>query len=152
MEVQRTPLPQTVEEAYEYAQKNCRIVPWAPYGQHIQLRCKNHPQLSWSTKNIRFIGARSVFFGLNGIKEAECSCSINRLEPVIPENWKDLVVPLSIIKCSCCKEELQEEREHTHLSCCECFDKRCGFVYYEKDGRREFRSQTDQDPCKAGKR
>lgn len=31
-------------------------------GVHISLRCKNHPNLRWSTKNIGWIGARSIFF------------------------------------------------------------------------------------------
>lgn len=42
-----------------------------PYGQHIRLTCKHHPDLRWSTKNIAPIGARSIFFlGDSG----ECSC------------------------------------------------------------------------------
>ena len=60
-----------------------RITKKAPYGQHIGLCCRNHPNLRWSTKNIAPIGARSIFFDLYDVcKEPECSCSINMLEPV----------------------------------------------------------------------
>lgn len=45
----------------------------APYGQHIALTCKNHPNLRWSTKNIAPIGARNIFF--SSWPEPECSCS-----------------------------------------------------------------------------
>jgi hypothetical protein len=31
-------------------------------GVHISLRCKVHPHLRWHTKNIGWIGARSIFF------------------------------------------------------------------------------------------
>lgn len=63
-----------------------RIVDFAPYGRHIALRCKNHPHLRWSTKNIDFIGARSVFYDLRGeMTEQECVCPIQDLEPVPQE-------------------------------------------------------------------
>lgn len=69
-----------------------RIVKWAPYGQHIKLACRNHPELRWSTKNIDNIGARSIFFlGVEGETEPfpsspECSCSVLDLHPVVPDN------------------------------------------------------------------
>ncbi len=60
-------------------QRDHTIDPSQPYGQHISLYCVNHPNLRWSTKNIDFIGARSIFyFG----REPECSCSISDLEVV----------------------------------------------------------------------
>jgi hypothetical protein len=60
-----------------------RIVKQAPYGQHIDLRCKNHPHLRWSTKNISHIGARKVFYDLMDVcDEPECSCPLSDLEPV----------------------------------------------------------------------
>lgn len=60
-----------------------RITPFAPYGQHINVTCKHHPHLNWSTKNIECIGSRSVFY--YNLKEAECKCSIRDMVPVIPE-------------------------------------------------------------------
>lgn len=55
-----------------------RIIRQAEYGEHIALTCKNHPQLIWSTKNISHIGARTIYFDLDGVcKESECTCSIN---------------------------------------------------------------------------
>lgn len=50
------------------------------YGRHIALRCKNHPHLRWSTKNIAPIGARSIFF--SGNFGEECDCSGDLLEVV----------------------------------------------------------------------
>lgn len=29
---------------------------------HVSLTCRNHPDLRWMTKNIDYIGARSIFF------------------------------------------------------------------------------------------
>ena len=60
-----------------------RITTKAPYGQHIDLQCVNHPDLRWSTKNIDFIGARTIFYAL-GVSNAprECSCPRKDLEPV----------------------------------------------------------------------
>jgi len=39
-------------------------------GTHIPLRCVNHPDLRWTTKNIGFVGARSILFAgdVNGGK------------------------------------------------------------------------------------
>jgi hypothetical protein len=54
-----------------------------PYGRHVALRCKNHPHLRWSTKNIAPIGARNIFF-LGKPGEVECSCSGSDLEVVPP--------------------------------------------------------------------
>jgi hypothetical protein len=62
-----------------------RITEAAPYGQHIDLRCKNHPELgaAWSTKNIAPIGSRRIFFDLLGvIRKPECACPLSTLEPV----------------------------------------------------------------------
>lgn len=39
---------------------------------HIELKCKNHPDLRWSTKNIDFIGARGIFF--SSYQGGECAC------------------------------------------------------------------------------
>jgi hypothetical protein len=55
-----------------------------PYGQHIALHCVNHPELSWSTKNIAPIGARSIFFhGEPG--QSECSCPCSDLRVTLPK-------------------------------------------------------------------
>lgn len=62
---------------------DARIVKSAPYGAHIQLRCKNHPNLRWSTKNISHIGARTLFYALEDYQAPpECDCPIGDLEPV----------------------------------------------------------------------
>jgi hypothetical protein len=50
-----------------------------PYGQHIAVRCKNHPDKVYSTKNIAPIGARSLFPQFSG---PECECSIADMEVV----------------------------------------------------------------------
>ena len=66
-----------------------KIVQSAPYGQHIALTCKNHPELRWSTKNIRPIGCRSIFFDDWDTKTnkllRECSCSLYDLIPLETE-------------------------------------------------------------------
>lgn len=139
MEITHTPLPTTLEEAYKYAQINSRIVPWAPYGQHIGLTCKNHPELSWSTKNISYIGARSIFYDYKG--HGECGCSGHDLEVKVPQNWQSLLVPLAIIKCHCCSEELHEERDRNSTHCSPCFNAHC---MYPEAGKVHI--------CKAGKK
>lgn len=65
------------DEQAERIQKNNTIDPNQPYGQHIALTCKNHPELRWSTKNIDFIGARSIFYFSQ--TKAECDCSARDL-------------------------------------------------------------------------
>lgn len=46
----------------ERIQQTRTIDPNQPHGQHISLTCKNHPTKRWHTKNIDFIGARTIFF------------------------------------------------------------------------------------------
>jgi hypothetical protein len=120
--VERTPLPQTIAEAFEYADKNLRIVPWAAYGQHVELRCSVHTDKRWTTKNIDSIYARSIFHvcktgdhcGVGGMtclhhhNDGDVDCS-GELEPVIPEDWMQRIVPLAIWKCVQCDRELKEE-------------------------------------------
>jgi hypothetical protein len=62
-------------------QRECTIDPDQPYGEHIALTCRNHPELTWTTKNIDFIGARSIFFasGRTAPYPDECSCSARDL-------------------------------------------------------------------------
>ncbi|OGR85639.1 MAG: hypothetical protein A2901_07790 [Elusimicrobia bacterium RIFCSPLOWO2_01_FULL_54_10] len=50
-------------------------------GDHIDLTCKNHPELRWSTKNIGTIGDRNIFFSRNLIVAGivECECPIGEL-------------------------------------------------------------------------
>ena len=55
------------------------IDPTQEYGQHIALTCVNHQDLRWSTKNIGWIGARSIFYSGRFDGQAECSCSIRDL-------------------------------------------------------------------------
>ena len=60
-----------------------RITTKAPYGQHIMLTCKNHPEKFWSTKNIDSIGSRTIFYLEEASKMgAECACSFRDLVPV----------------------------------------------------------------------
>lgn len=60
-----------------------RITKKAEYGRHIALRCKNHPDLRWSTKNIAPIGCRTIFYNLHGdAMPPECDCPLSALEPV----------------------------------------------------------------------
>ena len=61
-----------------------RIVETAPYGEHIQLTCKNHPNLRWSTKNIAPIGCRSIFYNLQNDSDigSSCNCDVDSLIPV----------------------------------------------------------------------
>ena len=74
-----------------------RIVTHAPYGEHIPLTCRNHRHLRWPTKNISFIGARTIFFDLMGEchapegstiddreSERECRCSAFDLVALAP--------------------------------------------------------------------
>jgi|LakMenE18May11ns_1017448.scaffolds.fasta_scaffold9936052_6 hypothetical protein len=62
-----------------------RITDLYPDG-HIPLRCKNHPDKRWSTKNISHIGARSIFYNLDNdpTMGEECACYIRDLEVVAP--------------------------------------------------------------------
>jgi hypothetical protein len=60
----------------ERIQRTQTIDPSQPYGQHIALTCKNHPNLRWSTKNIDFIGARSIFYFSETLPECSCSASL----------------------------------------------------------------------------
>ena len=61
----------------ERIQAEDTIDPTQPYGQHIKLSCRNHPNLRWSTKNIDYIGARSIFY--DSPTQPECECSITEL-------------------------------------------------------------------------
>ena len=64
---------------------NNRITTQFQWGQHIELYCINHPEKRWSTKNIGFIGARSIFYNLHDIPNMgpECECSCRDLRPVV---------------------------------------------------------------------
>ena len=57
------------------------------YGEHIPLTCKNHRDKRWSTKNIDFIGARTIFYNLYSDPNLgpECDCPHSCLEVVLPE-------------------------------------------------------------------
>lgn len=63
-----------------------RITKKAPYGRHIALTCKNHPDKRWSTKNIGHIGARTIFYDSQG---EECSCPASDLR-VVPTEGPDV--------------------------------------------------------------
>lgn len=55
-----------------------KIDPTAEYGAMIELTCKHHPNLTWTTKNIDMIGARRIFFH-NLETDRECDCSVTCL-------------------------------------------------------------------------
>lgn len=56
------------------------ICEFLTYGTHIALRCRNHPKLRWSTKNIG-IGQRSIFYNLHDDPDMgpECACPVSDL-------------------------------------------------------------------------
>lgn len=65
-----------------------RITKKRPRGQHIPLQCKNHPNAKYHTKNIDFIGARTIF--RNG--DEDCNCPTGDLV-VAPEVLQGPDVP-----------------------------------------------------------
>jgi hypothetical protein len=58
-------------------QWNETIDPFQPAGQHITLTCINHPDKFWTTKNIGYIGARSIFY--HSPLGEECPCPLSDL-------------------------------------------------------------------------
>lgn len=84
-----------------------------PEGAHVPLMCINHTHLRWHTKNIDWIGARSIFFSgdksrpgylpyvygpvtddveyelLIGGLVVECDCPISDLRPFVPDMTPD---------------------------------------------------------------
>jgi len=52
------------------------ITELAEYGQQIALKCANHPDKRWSTKNIAPIGCRTIFYNLYSVQGMgpECDC------------------------------------------------------------------------------
>lgn len=49
---------------------------------HITLRCRNHPEKTWSTKNLGYsIGARHIFYNLSNDPNMgpECACPLSDL-------------------------------------------------------------------------
>jgi hypothetical protein len=60
-----------------------RIIEGKEYGEHIELACRNHPEKRWSTKNIGCIGARTIFYNLEGDRNMgqECDCPASCLYP-----------------------------------------------------------------------
>ena len=65
-----------------------RIVKYERRSTHIMLTCKNHPEKRWSTKNIQYIGARSIFYDLRGTGEGgpECDCPLSALRPLTEDD------------------------------------------------------------------
>jgi len=66
---------------------NDKIVNYAGYGRHIPLKCKNHPNKRWSTKNLLHIGARTIFYNLHSVEGMgpECMCLARDLVPLTEE-------------------------------------------------------------------
>ena len=60
----------------EFTQRHHTIDPEQPYGRHISLTCRNHRELRWMTKNIDYIGARSIFFPAAMSGAEECTCPV----------------------------------------------------------------------------
>jgi len=56
-----------------------RLTKKVRYGHHTELRCKNHPDNRYFTKNIAPIGARTIFNNFDGY---DCSCGAESLEVV----------------------------------------------------------------------
>lgn len=60
----------------------------------VLLRCPNHPEKRWYTKNISPIGSRTIFYNLFSLPEMgpECPCDGDLLqhvcEPSAPANFK----------------------------------------------------------------
>ena len=52
-----------------------------PMNERAVLTCKFHPQMRWTTKNIDFIGARTIFYATPELGH-ECNCSSRFLEVV----------------------------------------------------------------------
>jgi len=63
----------------ERIQREDTIDPDQPFGEHIALTCRNHPDLRWHTKNISCIGARSIFFADANTRLNECTCPLSDL-------------------------------------------------------------------------
>ena len=71
-----------------------RIVDYADYGIHILLKCRNHLDKRWSTKNILYIGARSLFYDIGGTYDhgkmgPECDCPMSDLIPLTAKEAKE---------------------------------------------------------------
>ena len=70
-----------------------RITLQFPHWEHIELYCINHPEKRWSTKNIDYIGARSIFYNLHDdpTMGPECECSCRDLRPIVYPELPDCV-------------------------------------------------------------
>lgn len=64
----------------ERIQREHTIDPSQPYGTKILLTCRNHPEMRWGTKNIDYIGARTIFY--QGLNDDECPCPLSDLTAV----------------------------------------------------------------------
>ena len=58
-------------------------------GNHAILTCEDHPELRWHTKNIGYIGARSIFFSSGRIAD-ECPCPCSKLRILTDEEFAEL--------------------------------------------------------------
>jgi len=61
---------------YNEMQRRDTIDPFSCYGEHILLTCENHPDLTWTRKNIN--SPRSIFF-TSPEPATECDCFSSRL-------------------------------------------------------------------------
>jgi hypothetical protein len=59
-----------------------RIVKYIDRTSSAVLKCEAHPHLRWHTKNISFIGARTVFYYPDeNHGETECQCRMDLMQP-----------------------------------------------------------------------
>ena len=68
-----------------YNRLNHTITTTRPYGEHITLTCLHHTNLRWHTKNIDYIGARTIFFDWATTGGVECSCPTSDLVFLLPD-------------------------------------------------------------------
>ena len=106
------------EKALErLAREQNKIVAWAEYGRHIQLKCKIHPEFRFNTKNLDCIGARTIFgFG--------CDCSISLLEPEVPDglDTRDIFLSFALGWIQARKFRLEREAKLAKLGVSSAFE------------------------------
>lgn len=167
--IQITPHPDTIDSAYLYAQKNGRIVPWASYGEHIELQCTAHPDKRWSTKNIGSIFERSIFHecqtGLHcGVDNLSCwTCDSKRetaingtefqqedkcggkLAPYVPHDWIQRIVPIAVCKCDDCGADICEEGRNSRPNTCgTCFERSHPGIFARRQPHPDLRAPGPQ--------
>lgn len=64
-----------------------RICSTCPPGVLIAFRCRNHPELgaAWASKNIDFLGARTIHYDWH--RGTECVCTAGALVHTCGDHW-----------------------------------------------------------------